>query len=321
VYTKSALEYLTERNGINVRAATSRVHTGFWAQSEGRQVPTAIDVICQMVLNPTITAEAVAGERETILLEAAEVSRDFLEVLMDKLMEVSFPTSPLGRPILGTKQTIRSLSLRQIQDHYDRFFNPSNCTFACATRLPHDRIVDLVRRSTWFVKKKPDINIDEIDKSIDVRFKGGVRSWVNPSADRTWFAISIPAPAPTSGLFTPWYVMKSAIGHVDPLQPFTQSLLVRQKEITQLMSYYNCLRLTSVLSLMGACRPGDEDRATKGAFGALSGATWDIQPDTLQAAKLQLKSTLARGLSDTRTVAEELALHLLNWGKWRSLEE
>jgi predicted Zn-dependent peptidase len=72
---------------------------------------------------------------------------------------------------------------------------------------------------------------------------------------------------------------------------------------------------------MGACRPGDEDKATKGAIDALSGATWAIEPDTLQAAKLQLKSTLARGLSDTRTLAEELALHLLNWGRWRSLEE
>jgi processing peptidase subunit beta len=63
VYDKSALEYLTERTGINIQAATSRVHTGFWAQSEVRQVPAAIDVICQMVLNPTITAEAV--ERRT----------------------------------------------------------------------------------------------------------------------------------------------------------------------------------------------------------------------------------------------------------------
>jgi predicted Zn-dependent peptidase len=115
--------------------------------------------------------------------------------------------------------------------------------------------------------------------------------------------------------------MKSAIGDVDPLRPFTQSLLVRKKEITQMMSYYDCLRLTSVFSLMGACRPGDEDQATKGAIEALGAATWTIQPDTLHAAKLQVKCSLAKALSDTRTLTEELALHLLNWGNWRTLEE
>jgi hypothetical protein len=73
------------------------------------------------------------------------------------LVDVSFPTSPLGRPILRTKHTIRSPSLRQIRDQYDGFFNASNC----------DGI---------------DINICHNEKKTNVRFEGGIRSWMNPTS-------------------------------------------------------------------------------------------------------------------------------------------
>jgi predicted Zn-dependent peptidase len=321
VYPKSALEDLAERTGVNIRAATSKAYTGFWAQAESRQVPVAIDAISQMTLNPSFDAAAVEAERPTILQEADEVARDFLEVVMEEAMKASFPDSPLGFPILGTRKTITTIDLKMIKDHYQTFFNPSNCYFSCATKLPHDQVAELVDKSTKFLVRRPEITLQAIENRINAKFNRKILRLASRVLDRSWVSLSIPAPPINSRDFMVWWLIKSAIGDVIPHRPFSGSPLLSNSGLEHLATSLDNLGKLSVLTLHGTCEAKREHDAVKALLTAVLNATMGMTDETLGFAKIQHQAKLATALTDTRTIAEELALQLLYWKRWRTLED
>jgi predicted Zn-dependent peptidase len=77
----------------------------------------------------------------------------------------------------------------------------------------------------------------------------------------------------------------------------------------------------SVLTLLGSCPARREQEILRALLNSVLGATAKMTEETLLYAKTQLKTRLALALSDTRTIAEELALQLLYWKGWRNLDD
>jgi predicted Zn-dependent peptidase len=321
VYPRPVLEDLAERRGINIRAATSRAYTGFWAQAESQQVPIAVDAISQMILNPSFDAAAVEAERPTILCEAQEVARDFLETIMEKAMEASFPGSPLGFPILGTTKTITTIDLKMIQDHYQTFFNPSNCYFSCATKLPHDQVAELLEKSTKFLVRRPAITLQAIENRINSKFQKNTLSFASKYLDKSWISLSIPAPPISSRDFVVWSMIRAAIGNIDSDRPFSGSALLLNSGLEQLTTTLDNLGKLSVLSFLGTHQSKQPNDVLKALLTAVLDATAKMSNDTLGFAKTQFKMKLATSWADTRTIAEEIALQLLYWKRWRNLDD
>jgi predicted Zn-dependent peptidase len=118
--------------GGDVDAFTGKEYTSFYAHVLDEQVPTALDLLTDIITSPRFNAEDVEMERG-VILEEIKMVEDTPDDLVHEIFVTAFwPDHPLGRPILGTEETIKRLQREKIIEHYEQTFQPSNVIFAAS---------------------------------------------------------------------------------------------------------------------------------------------------------------------------------------------
>ena len=140
---RSALDIsaLLDGVGADYNAYTTKEQTTYYAQVLDRDLPLAIDVISDMVANSVLDPAEVETERGVILEEIAMYEDEPADVVDDVFAAHFFKGSPLGRPILGTNDTIRALTRERILEQYRSAYVPSELIVAAAGNLDHDTVV------------------------------------------------------------------------------------------------------------------------------------------------------------------------------------
>jgi predicted Zn-dependent peptidase len=133
--------------GGEFNAFTDKEHTCYYATVLDRDLALAVDIVTDVVLNATVTAQNVAVERGVILEEIAMRDDDPADLVHDEFAAALFGDSPLGRPILGTVDTVGALTRRQIAGYYQRRYTPASMVVSVAGNVAHDEVVRLVRRA------------------------------------------------------------------------------------------------------------------------------------------------------------------------------
>jgi len=136
-----------EAVGGDLNAFTTKEYTCYYARVLDQDLPLAIDVVCDVVVDALIRAEDVEAERGVILEEIAMNDDDPGDVVHDEFAAAVYGDSPLGRPILGTVETIEAISRNAINSFYRRRYRPEGMVVAAAGNLDHDQVVALVRRA------------------------------------------------------------------------------------------------------------------------------------------------------------------------------
>ncbi|HEX9983783.1 MAG TPA: pitrilysin family protein [Thermoanaerobaculia bacterium] len=127
--------------GGDVDAFTGKEYTSFYAHVLDEQVHTALDLLTEIVAAPRFTHADVEMERG-VILEEIKMVEDTPDDLVHELFVTAFwPDHPLGRPILGTEETVNRLSREKILEHYAETFHPSNLIFCASGNV---RIEDLL---------------------------------------------------------------------------------------------------------------------------------------------------------------------------------
>jgi predicted Zn-dependent peptidase len=147
--TRSALDIasLMDAVGGEFNAFTEKEHTCFYATVLDRDLGLAVDIVSDVVLNATLTAQNVDIERSVVLEEIAMRDDDPADLVHDEFASALFGDSPLGRPILGTVESIAALSRKQIAGYYNRRYQPASMVVSVAGNVDHGEVVRLVRRA------------------------------------------------------------------------------------------------------------------------------------------------------------------------------
>jgi predicted Zn-dependent peptidase len=133
--------------GGDVDAFTGKEYTSFYAHVLDEQVDTAIDLLTDIVTAPAFTAEDVESER-SVILEEIKMVEDTPDDLVHEMFVTAFwPDHPLGRPILGTEETVNRLARQQILDHYAETFHPANMIFAASGNVRPEQIIPFLERA------------------------------------------------------------------------------------------------------------------------------------------------------------------------------
>jgi predicted Zn-dependent peptidase len=133
--------------GGEFNAYTAKEYTCYHARVLDDDLPTALDVLGDMLTSSLITAADVEAEREVILDEIAMHDDDPDDVVHNLFAAASWADSPLAKPIAGTVESIRALSRAQINGYYRRRYRPEAITIAVAGNVQHAAVVRLVRRA------------------------------------------------------------------------------------------------------------------------------------------------------------------------------
>jgi predicted Zn-dependent peptidase len=132
--------------GGELNAFTAKEYTCYYARVLDADLPLAIDVLADMVTGSLLEPNDVEAERAVILEEIAMTDDDPSDTVHEAFGLQLFGDTPLGRPILGTADSINAISRNQIAEHYVARYRPENLVVAAAGRLDHDEVVEFTRR-------------------------------------------------------------------------------------------------------------------------------------------------------------------------------
>ena len=142
--------------GGNLDAFTAKECVCFNVKVLDEHLPIAFDVLSDLVLNPVFAAEDIVRERR-VILEEIKMDEDNPDYLVHEIFTQNFwKDHPLGKPILGTKETVKGFEQPLVLDLYQKRFTAGNFTIAAAGNLNHKQFVELVAKH--FDRMKPATN-------------------------------------------------------------------------------------------------------------------------------------------------------------------
>src|ERR1043166_5920215 len=142
--------------GGNIDAFTAKECISFSMKVLDEHLPIALDVLSDLVLNPVFDDQDIARERG-VILEEIKMDEDNPDYLVHEIFTQNFwKDHPLGRPILGTKETVKRFERPPVLDAYAHRFAPGNVIITAAGYLKHESFVDLVKK--YFNGMKPVSN-------------------------------------------------------------------------------------------------------------------------------------------------------------------
>src|SRR5438876_7815626 len=141
--------------GGDVDAFTGKEYTSFYAHVLDEQVDTALDLLTDIVVSPRFSPSDLESER-SVILEEIKMVEDTPDDLVHEIFVTSFwPDHPLGRPILGTEETVNRLGRDQILAHYGETFHPANIIFCASGNVRPEQIVPYLERAFPVDSKPP----------------------------------------------------------------------------------------------------------------------------------------------------------------------
>ncbi len=131
--------------GGNLDAFTAKEMVSFNAKVLDEHLPIVSDILSDLVLHPLFKEEDIEKERG-VVLEELKMEADNPEYVVHELFSgIFWKDHPLGKPILGTRETVKRFSRETIDSYYHRYYVPSNIILTAAGNLNHSRLLEVFR--------------------------------------------------------------------------------------------------------------------------------------------------------------------------------
>ncbi|HEX6536284.1 MAG TPA: pitrilysin family protein [Gemmatimonadaceae bacterium] len=135
--------------GGSLDAYTAREHTSFQARVLDTHLEQAADVIGDLVFRPLLRPEDLHLERNVVLEEISMVEDTPDDLVFEIHNEAVWGQHPYGYPILGTRETVSALGVRELRELHDRAYHPPQLVVAAAGNVEHERLLDVLDRTGW----------------------------------------------------------------------------------------------------------------------------------------------------------------------------
>ncbi|MFL6051939.1 MAG: M16 family metallopeptidase [Actinoallomurus sp.] len=299
--TRTALEIssLMDAAGGEMNAFTAKEYTCYYARVLDSDMPLAIDVVSDMVINSLIEPQDVDAERGVILEEIAMHDDDPTDAVHDEFSAALFGDTPLGRPILGTVESISGIGRDRIARYYRDRYVPQNLVVSAAGNVDHDEVVRLVQAAFEGVLG------DEGQLPSAPRIGGpgaapasGVRSIVRPTEQANLILGSVGITRTDERRFA-LGVLNAALGGGMSSRLFQE---IREKRglAYSVYSYNSQYADTGIFGVYAGCLPAKVDEVLEICRDEVAKvAEHGITEEELERGKGQLRGSFVLGLEDT----------------------
>ena len=167
--TRSARQIAEDVDAVGgeMNAFTNREHTAYYTRLPADRVDLGLDILGDVLTDPAFRPHEVDAERHVILEEILmnlDMPEDHVHTL---LAEAMFPGHPLGREVLGTRETVEAATRDQIAEFFGRWYLPRNLVVVAAGDLDHDRVAGAFAGSLGRldggerpVRQRPDVDVE-----------------------------------------------------------------------------------------------------------------------------------------------------------------
>jgi predicted Zn-dependent peptidase len=152
--------------GGQLDAFTAKEYASYYIKVLDEHLPLAIDILSDIVLNPAFSPEDVEREKK-VVVEEIKMVEDTPDDLVHELFTQGFwENHPLGRPILGTRETVESFTAESLRDYFVKAYTPRNLIVSAVGNLEHERVRDLVAAKFGGLLAQPDALVEDAPRVV-----------------------------------------------------------------------------------------------------------------------------------------------------------
>lgn len=301
--------------GGQMDAFTAKEQTCFYVSVLDEHLPLAVDLLSDILLNPLFGAEEIEREKSVVLQEIKMVEDTPDDLIHDLFAERIWPAHPLGRPILGNRETVQGFSRETILAHFREEYCPEKIIIAAAGNADHRQVVELFEpRFRGFVCRAaardgmpPSLapGLDMLHKALEqVHVMAGFPGLPQSAPER--YAL---------------YLLNDIIGGSMSSRLF-QEVRERQGLVYSIYSGTQAYRDTGVLYVSAGTDAPNFSKVLKLILKEIRNLKKDgIRSEELRRAKDHLKGSLMLSMESTSSRMNRLAKQELSFGAFFSLDE
>jgi predicted Zn-dependent peptidase len=302
--------------GGNLDAFTAKELVSFNTKILDEHLPLAFDIISDMVLHPLFHEEDIEKERG-VILEELKMEADNPEYVIHELFCGNFwKGHPLGKPILGTRETIRGFNREMIHDYFRRAYAPSNILITAAGNVSHVRLLELVKERFEALRDGGTLPEDTFPKTHAL-----VKLREKKSLQQVHLCLGVPAYPINHELRYPCYLLNSLLGGGVSSRLF-QNIREKRGLAYAVFSELNLFHDTGCLAVSAATSAESAAQVVELTLEEFKKFKHEpVTPEELRRAKDQLKGSLMLGLESTSSRMANLARQRLYFGRFFTLDE
>jgi predicted Zn-dependent peptidase len=302
--------------GGNLDAFTAKECICFNVKVLDEHVPTALDILSDLVLHPNFDSADIARERG-VILEEIKMDEDNPDYLVHEIFTQNFfKDHPLGKPILGTKETVKRFEREPVVDAYAHRFAPGNIVVSAAGNLDHDKFVELVTKQ--FEHMKPSKNgfhssAPKTFSRITLRNKKAL--------EQVQLCLGVPSHPIAHEKRHAGYILNTLLGGGMSSRLF-QNIRERQGLAYSIYSDLNPYRDTGCMAVYAGTSLASASKVVQSVIGEFrSLKTTPVPEEELRRSKAQLKGSLMLSLESSSARMANLARQEMYFDRFYDLDE
>ncbi|MFN3824592.1 MAG: M16 family metallopeptidase [Pseudorhodobacter sp.] len=293
--------------GGYINAYTSREMTAYYARVLTEDVPLALDVIADIVLNPVFDPKEIEIERHVILQEIGQALDTPDDIIFDWLQEACYPDQAFGRTILGPAERVSCFSRDDLTRFVTEHYSPDHMILSAAGAVDHDAIV--AQAEALFGARKP-AGVTLIEPA---QFRGCERRVVK-KLEQVHFALAFDAPGYRAPDVYAAQIYAMAMGGGMSSRLF-QKVREERGLCYSIFAQSGAYEDTGQITIYAGTSAAEIGDLTQITLDELKRAAGDMTDAEVARARAQLKAGMLMGLESPSSRAERLSRLLAIWGR------
>jgi predicted Zn-dependent peptidase len=311
--TARAIAEEIEAVGGDLNAATGIETTAYYARVLKNDVPLALDVLSDILSEPTFDPDEITREKNVIIQEigAAEDNPD--DQIFEHLQSIAFPNQAVGRTIMGTRDTVRSFDRKQLRSYLDRHYRAPDMVVVAAGAVSHAAVVDEVeRRFGAFAGPAAPA-------PVAARYDGGTRI-EKRSLEQVHVALALEGVPQADPVTHSLQVFTIVLGGGMSSRLF-QEVRENRGLCYSIYAFHAPYHDTGMFAVYAGTDPNDIEELMKVAVDEMQRAVDSISEAEVARAKIQMKAGLLMALESSGSRAEQIARQMMIYGRPLPTEE
>jgi predicted Zn-dependent peptidase len=303
-----------EAVGGDLNAGTSTETTSYYARVMKADVPLALDVLSDILANPAFEPEELEREKNVIVQEIGAAQDTPDDVVFEHLNELCYPDQPMGRSLLGTAKTLRGFNRDMLRGYLATHYRGPDMVVAAAGAVEHRQVVDEAEKRFSSFEATPG------PKPQTAMFgKGGARV-VHRELEQAHLTLALEGVPQTDLSLFSLQVFTNILGGGMSSRLFQE---VREKRglCYSIYTFHAPYTDTGFFGLYTGTDPADAPEMMEVVVDIINESVETLAEAEIARAKAQMKAGLLMALESCSSRAEQLARHVLAYGRPQTVQE
>ena len=302
-----------EAVGGHLNAYTGRESTAYYAKVLAGNAPLAVDIVADILQRPTVDEDELTRERAVVLQEIGQAHDTPDDSIFDRFQETAYPGQALGRPVLGTSEIVARIDRQTLQDYMARHYSAETMILAAAGKIEHERFLELVSEAFDALPRKPAGTVEP------AAYRGG-----DYREGRELEQVHVLLGFESIGYLDDDYyavsVLSTLFGGGMSSRLFQE---VREKRglAYSVYSFVSGYRDGGLFGIYAGTGEGEAAELIPVICDELGKLVTEVREEEVTRARVQHKASILMGLESTGTRCEQMAQHILVYGRPLPVEE